>query len=88
MDRDIVARRFVRGFAVCSAIFILAGVIMLSIAMAMVDPDYNNASNGLPTAGRRRGMQAAGWFTVAMVLIEVAIAIGVRIKYATTTYHW
>jgi len=87
MDRDIVARRFVRAFAICSAIFILAGITMLSIAMAMVDPDYNT-SNGLPTANRRRGMQAAGWFTLAMVLIEVAMAIGVRIKYATTTYHW
>lgn len=89
MDRDIVARRFVRAFAICSAIFILAGIILLSIAMATMDPDFNsNASHGLPTANERRAMRAAGWFTVAMVLIEVAIAMGVRIKYATTTYHW
>jgi len=88
IDRDIAARRFVRGFAISSAILTLAGILLLSIAMAGLDPAYGDVSSRPSTRNERAGMRAAGWFTVAMVVGEIAVAVGVRIKYATTTYHW
>ncbi|EIN07009.1 hypothetical protein PUNSTDRAFT_121248 [Punctularia strigosozonata HHB-11173 SS5] len=89
IDRDMGARRFVRGFAVCSALMLLTGIVLLSLAMAGIQPTYALPNDdGQPSAARRRVMSAAGWFTIGAVGVETLLAVCVRVMYSTTSYHW
>jgi hypothetical protein len=77
-DRDMGARRAIRAFAITAAIMTFVGIVLLGIATAGVDPSYTDIGD---ITSRRRGMQAAGWSIVVVVVIEVVLALTVRIMY-------
>jgi hypothetical protein len=76
-DRDMGARRAIRAFALTAAVMTFIGIILLGIATASVDPSYT----AVGTSSSQRGMQAAGWSIVVVVVIEVLLALTVRIMY-------
>jgi hypothetical protein len=81
-DRDMGARRAIRAFAITAAVMTFVGIVLLGIATAGVDPSYTGVSDIVSDiASRRRGMQAAGWSIVVVVVIEVLLALTVRIMY-------
>lgn len=88
LERDMHARRFVRGFAISSAIMILVAIILLSIAAAQVNPKFAQPPDAPASPVRMRAMSAAGWFTTGAVVVEVSLAVAVRVIYSTTPYHW
>jgi len=69
LDRDMGARRALRCFAITSALMTFIGIILLGVATAGVKPTYTNVADYGDTANRRRGMQAAGWFIVVVVVL-------------------
>jgi hypothetical protein len=77
-DRDMGARRAIRAFAITAAVMTFVGIVLLGIATAGVDPSYADIGD---ITSRRRGMQAAGWSIVVVVVIEVVLALTVRIMY-------
>lgn len=77
-DRDMGARRSVRAFAITAAVMTFVGIILLGIATAGVDPSYTAVNN---MASSRVGMQVAGWSMIVVVVIEVLLALTVRIMY-------
>ena len=77
-DRDMGARRSVRAFAITAAVMTFVGIILLGIATAGVDPSYTAVNN---MASSRLGMQVAGWSMIVVVVIEVLLALTVRIMY-------
>jgi hypothetical protein len=87
-DRDMGARRALRAFAITSAFMTFVGVILLGIATAGVQPTYADVTDYGDTASRRRGMQAAGWFIVVVVVVEVFLALAVRIMYHTGPWRF
>jgi len=87
-DRDMGARRAIRAFAIMSAFMTFVGIILLGIATAGVPPTYADVTDYGDTASRRRGMQAAGWFIVVVVIAEVLLALTVRIMYHTGPWRF
>ena len=79
-DRDMGARRSIRAFAITAAVMTFVGIILLGIATAGVDPSYT-AVNNMATSSSRLGMQVAGWSMIVVVVIEVLLALTVRIMY-------
>jgi hypothetical protein len=76
-DRDMGARCAIRAFALTAAVMTFIGIILLGIATASVDPSYT----AVGMSSSQRGMQAAGWSIVVVVVIEVLLALTVRIMY-------
>ena len=77
-DRDMGVQRAIRAFAITAAVMKFVGIILLGIATAGVNPSSTGVGN---MAGSQRGMQAAGWSIVVVVVIEVLVALTVRIMY-------
>jgi hypothetical protein len=77
-DRDMGARRAIRAFAITATVMTFVGIVLLGIATAGIDPSYTGIGN---ITSRQRGMQAAGWSIVMVVVIEVLLALTVRIMY-------
>jgi uncharacterized PurR-regulated membrane protein YhhQ (DUF165 family) len=54
------------------------GIILLRITTASVDLSYTGVGD---ITSRQRGMQAAGWSIVMVMVIEVLLALTVQIMY-------
>jgi len=83
LDRDMGARRAIRSFAIMSALMTFVGIILLGVATATVEPTYVDVVVSGDTSSRRLGMQAAGWFVVVVVVVEIFLAVTVRIMHHT-----
>ena len=81
MTKYIQVRWTVRVLTLVSAAHVLAGVILVSSAIAVLDP---NAST--PFSGSRRVMKAAGWYAVGMSLSLVITMMTVRRRYTQRTW--
>jgi hypothetical protein len=81
MTKYIQVRWTVRILTLVSAAHVLAGLILVSTAIAVLDP---NASE--PFAGSRYVMKAAGWYAVGMAMSLVITMIMVRRRYTQRTW--
>lgn len=84
-DRDMGARRAIRAFAITAAVMTFIGIILLGIATAHIEPTYTGVGD---IASKKRGMQAAGWSIVVVVVIEVFLALAVRIMYHSGSWRF
>ena len=74
-----VPNLLVRRFAIISACFIIAGIVLLSVAVALIDP-ASSASAAI--TGNRRSQRAAGIFTLCIIPLIIIPSVHVRIRYA------
>lgn len=85
MTKYMRVRWTVRVLTLVSAAHVFAGVILVSIAIAVLDP---NAS--APLSGKRRassdGVKAAGCYAVGMAVVVVITMITVRRRYTQRTW--
>ena len=71
----------VRILTLVSATHVLSGVILVSTAIAVLDP---NAPG--PFSGSRQVMMAAGWYAVGMAMTLVITMFAVRRRYTQRTW--
>jgi len=88
LDRDMGVRRALRCFAITSALMTFVGIILLGVATAGVEPTYTAVADFGDTTSRQQGMQAAGWFVGAVVVLEVILALVVRVTYHTGSWRF
>lgn len=83
IDRDMFARRVLRGLAISTAVLALAGICMLCVASFDLDkiPDELSA--------RERGRtRAPGVFTLGVSGVAVGCAVALRVAYSNNLYRY
>lgn len=81
MTKYIQVRWTVRILTIVSAAHVLAGLILVSAAIAVLDPSASE-----PSPGPRYVMKAAGWYAVGMAMAMVITMIMVRRRYTQRTW--
>lgn len=76
LDRRKTLRRILRAYTVLSALLILSGVSLASVAMS----ELNNTID--ITEGSSRAQKASGYFTISLSFMFIVSACVVRFKYA------
>lgn len=81
MTKYIQVRWTVRVLTLVSAAHVLAGLILVSTAIAVLDPKAS-----APSSGSRNVMKAAGWYAVGMAMTSVITMMTVRRRYTQRTW--
>ncbi|KAF8968393.1 hypothetical protein BDZ97DRAFT_433397 [Flammula alnicola] len=87
-ERNMQARRALRAFAITSATFVLVGIILLSATIVGIPPTYNDFPEPPLTRKRELSMKAAGWFSIVIPVIEVALALTCRVLFSPGRYKF
>jgi hypothetical protein len=82
MAKYIQVRWTVRILTLISAAHVLAGVILVSSAIAVLDPNVSAPA----FSGSRYVMKAAGWYAVGMAMTLVISMMTVRRRYTQRTW--
>jgi len=85
MTKYIQVRWTVRVLTLVSAIHVLAGVVLVSTTIAVLDPNESAPSSGKEGVSRY-ALKAAGWYAVGMAMSSVITMITVRRRYAQRTW--
>jgi len=76
LERDMTARRVVRAFNALAGLAVLAGIVLLSVAV--MEPDV--IDDDKRTESDKASMKAAGCCTIILVVFFTAVAFQVRLK--------
>ena len=85
MTKYIQVRWTVRVLTLVSAIHVLAGVILVSTAIAVLDPNASVPLSGKQEASKH-AVKAAGCYAAGMVMASVVTMMTVRRRYTQRTW--
>jgi hypothetical protein len=82
---DITARRFVRAFAMSSALCAFAGILNLTMAVLEIS-DASGGSFVLDSRSRRLSVLASCYFTISVAVVLIVVAVFVRFRHGKSSW--